>query len=64
MTEHIFNYKIITKEYEQYKICRDNYWAHKSHGIHENINIRPKILENIKTTNEIRSIIFYQMKKI
>ena len=29
MTTNIFNYKIITYEYKEYKICRVNYWAKK-----------------------------------
>ena len=73
MTTHIFNYKIITYEYEEYKICRVNYWAQKSHEIAENINISPKILENIKTTNEIQiynflsddtSLIYFVLKLV
>ena len=61
MTTHIFNYKIITKEYDEYKICRVNYWAKKNHDIPEKINISPKIVENIKTTNEIQiyNFLFY-----
>ena len=53
MNTHIFNFKIKTYEYTEYKICRVNYWAQKNHEIPENVNISPKILENIKTTNEI-----------
>ena len=53
MNENIFNFKIKTYEYTEYKICRVNYWTKKNHEIPENINISPKILENIKTTNEI-----------
>ena len=53
MNTHIFNFKIKTYEYTEYKICRVNYWAKKNHEIPENVNISPKILENIKTTNEI-----------
>ena len=54
MTTHIFNYKIITHVDKEYKICRVNYWAKKNHEIADNYNINPKILENIKTTNEIQ----------
>ena len=32
--------------------------AHKNHGMPENINISPKILENIKITNEIKKYNF------
>ena len=53
MNTHVFNFKIKTYEYTEYKICRVNYWAKKNHEIPENVNISPKILENIKTTNEI-----------
>ena len=53
MNTHIFNFKIKTYEYTEYKICRVNYWAKKGHDIPLNVNISPKILENIKTTNEI-----------
>ena len=53
MNTHIFNFKIKTFEYTEYKICRVNYWAKKNHDIPENVNISPKILENIKSTNEI-----------
>ena len=38
MTTHIFNYKIITHVTEEYKICRVNYWAKKSHEIADNYN--------------------------
>ena len=73
MTTHIFNFKIITYEFEEEKICRVNYWAKKNHDIQENINISPKILENIKTTNEIQiynflsddtSLIYFVLKLV
>ena len=73
MTTHIFNYKIITYEYNEYKICRVNYFAEKNHDIGENMNISPKILENIKTTNEIQiynflsddtSLIYFVLKLV
>jgi len=73
MKTHIFNFKIITNEYDEYKICRVNYWAKKNHEIAENINISPKILENIKTTNEIQiynflsddtSLIYFVLKLV
>jgi hypothetical protein len=73
MTTHIFNYKIITYEEIEYKICRVNYYAEKNHDIGENINISPKILENIKTTNEIQiynflsddtSLIYFVLKLV
>ena len=55
MTTHIFNYKTITYELKEYKICRVNYWAQQNNEISESyINISPKILENVKTTNEIQ----------
>ena len=56
MTEHIFNYKIITTLEKEYKICRVNYWCEKNleREIGEIVNISPKIMENIKTTNEIQ----------
>ena len=54
MNINIFNYKIKTYEYEEYKICRVNYWAKERQEIGEYININPKILDNIKTTNEIQ----------
>ena len=56
MTTHIFNFKIITTEVDEYKICRVNYWALKKPPdiIKQEININPKILDNIKTTNEIQ----------
>ena len=58
MNTDIFNYKILTYEYEEYKICRVNYWARNNFNMSEYINISPKILENIKTTNEIK--IYYK----
>ena len=73
MTTHIFNYKIITTLTSEYKICRVNYWAQKNHDIGEKINISPKILENIKTTNEIQiynflsddtNLIFFVLKLV
>ena len=73
MTTHIFNYKIITYEFEEEKICRVNYWAQKNQDIQEDINISPKILENIKTTNEIQiynflsdntSLIYFVLKLV
>ena len=54
MNNHIFNYKIITSLYKEFKICRVNYWAQKSPEISEDFNISPKIIENIKTTNELQ----------
>ena len=55
MTTHIFNYKTITWENDEYKICRVNYWALNENEISKtNINISPKIGENIKTTDEIQ----------
>ena len=54
MTTHIFNFKIITSLYDEYKICRVNYWAQKSADINQEMNISPKILDNIKNTNEIQ----------
>ena len=73
MTTHIFNYKIITYETTEYKICRVNYYAEKNHDLRENMNISPKILENIKTTNEIQiynflsddtSLIYFVLKLV
>ena len=73
MTTHIFNFKIITYEFEEEKICRVNYYAKKNHDIQENTNISPKILENIKTTNEIQiynflsddtSLIYFVLKLV
>ena len=54
MTTHIFNYKIVTNLDFEYKICRVNFWAQKSPEIGEEINISPKVMENIKTTDEIQ----------
>ena len=54
MTTHIFNYKIVTNLEFEYKICRVNFWAQKSPEIGEEINISPKVMENIKTTDEIQ----------
>jgi hypothetical protein len=56
MTEHLFNYKIITTLEKEYKICRVNYWCEKNleRQIGEEVNISPKIMENIKTTSEIQ----------
>lgn len=54
MTTHIFNFKIITSLYDEYKICRVNFWAQKSSEISQTMNISPKILDNIKNTNEIQ----------
>ena len=73
MNTNIFNFKIKTYEYTEYKICRVNYWAQKNHEIPENVNISPKILENIKTTNEIEiynflsddtSLIYFVLKLV
>lgn len=54
MTTHIFNYKIITSLTKEYKICRVNFWAQKSPDLDKEMNISPKIMENIKTTNELQ----------
>lgn len=73
MNLHIFNYKIITSLYKEYKICRVNYWAQKSPEISEDFNISPKIIENIKTTNEIQiynflsdntNLVYFILKKV
>ena len=55
MTQHMFNYKIITYDYYEYKICRFNFWGkiYTNQDFPENININPKIIENMRTTNEI-----------
>ena len=55
MNQHMFNYKIITYDYYEYKICRFNFWGkiYTNQDFPENININPKIIENVRTTNEI-----------
>ena len=54
ITTHLFNYKIITYLTREYKICRANYWAEKQLNIMDINVINPRILENIKTTDEIQ----------
>ena len=56
MIQNMFNYKIITYKYYEYKICRFNFLGqiYTNQDFPENININPKIIENVKTTHEIQ----------
>jgi hypothetical protein len=73
MNLHIFNYKTITAIDNEYKICRINYFAQKTPALPQKFNISPKILEAIKTTNEIQAynlisdstnLLYFTLKKI
>lgn len=73
MLAHIFNYKVTTYTYDEYKVCRVNYWAQKSNDIAEDFNISPKVMQEIKSTNEIEiynllkentNLIFFILNKV
>ena len=74
MSRDFFNYKIITTIYKEYKICRVNYWVQKIDAPTGEVNISPKIIELVKSTDEVQLYnflsnnntgqIFFVLKKV